>query len=142
MLSRKLTIHVKLSTSAIPSFGLSTMCRTQITVPICFECRSRIMNAGGKILFFLGALIVLLAIPPTIAVENDDPQGPPAITLAANPAAISPSARGPIRRRVLVDGAVVVVPCATPLHHAAARVSNFVFRDCRSNLRSFSLLRC
>lgn len=100
------------------------------------------MNAVRKTILFLGVVVVLLAIPPTVAAENDDTQAPPAISLAAGPAAISPGARGTARPRVLLQGTVVVVPCAASFHHVAERVPNFVFRDCRSHLRSLCLLRC
>lgn len=100
------------------------------------------MKAVRKTILFLGAAVILLGIPPAAAVENDDTQAPPAITLAAGPAAISPSARGTARPRVLLQGTVVVAPCPVSFHQDAEPVSNFVFRDCRSNLRSLCLLRC
>ncbi len=100
------------------------------------------MNAVRKTILFLAAAAVLLGVPLTAAVEDDDIQTPPAINLAAGPAAISPSARGTARPRVLLQGTVVVAPCAASFHRVAERVSNFVFRDCRSNLRSLCLLRC
>lgn len=100
------------------------------------------MKAVRKTILFLAATVILLGIPPTAASENDDTQTPPAINLAAGPAAISPSARGTARPRVLSQGTIVVVLCAASFHQVAERVSNFVFRDCRSNLRSLCLLRC
>jgi hypothetical protein len=100
------------------------------------------MNAVRKTILFLGAVLILFGVPPTGAAENDDAQAPLTINLAARPAVISPSARGTAHPRVLLQGAVVVVLCPASFHHIAERVSNFVFRDCRSNLRSFCLLRC
>jgi hypothetical protein len=100
------------------------------------------MRTIRKAILFLGTAVILLGIPPTVASENDDTQAPPAINLAAGPAAISPSARGTVRPRVLLRGTLAVASFAVSSHHFAERVSNFVFRDCRSNLRSFYLLRC
>jgi hypothetical protein len=100
------------------------------------------MKAVHKTIFYLGVAVILLGIPPTAAVENDDTQSAQAISLVAGPTTISRSARGAARLRVLLRDTVVVAPCSVSFHHAAERVSNFVFPDCRSNLRSLCLLRC
>ena len=100
------------------------------------------MNAVRKTILFLVAVVILLGFPPVAASENDDAQTPPAIILAAGPAAMFRRARGTARPEVLLQGTVVVAPCPVSFRHVAERVSNFVFRDCRSNLRSLCLLRC
>jgi hypothetical protein len=100
------------------------------------------MNAVRKMIFLLGAALILFGAPPTVAAESDDAQVPLTINLAARPAVISPSARGTVHPRVLFQGAVVVVPCPASVHYVAERVSNCLFCDCRSNLRSLCLLRC
>jgi hypothetical protein len=100
------------------------------------------MKAVRKAIVFLGIAAVLLGIPSTAALENDDTQAPLAITLVAGPALISPSTRGAVQPRVKFRGSVVVAVCPVSFHHVSERVSNFVFRDCRSNLQSLCLLRC
>jgi hypothetical protein len=100
------------------------------------------MNAVRKTILFLAAAVILLGIPPTAASENDDTQAPPAVNLAAGPSAISPSARGTPRPRVLLQATVAVAPCAASFRHVGERVCNFAFCDCRSNLQYLCLLRC
>jgi len=99
------------------------------------------MNAVRKLILFLGAVAILFGAPLTAAVENDDIQTPAAVILSA-PAAISPSARGAARARVLLAGTVVVAPCPVSFSHVVASLSHAGSNNCRSNLRSLCLLRC
>ena len=100
------------------------------------------MNTVRKTILYLAAAAVLLCIPLAAAADDDDIQAPPAINCAAGSGAISPSARGTALPRVLCQWACVVAPRAVSFHHRTEHVANFVFRDCRSNLRSLCLLRC
>jgi hypothetical protein len=96
------------------------------------------MKAVCKTILFLGVAVVLLGLPQTAAAENDDTQAHGTVILVAGPAAISPSARGTVRVRVLLQGTPVIAPGQVSSRYVAERVS----RDCRSNLRSLCLLRC
>jgi hypothetical protein len=100
------------------------------------------MNAVRKAILFLGALAILFSVPMTAAVENDDIQTPAAVTFSLAPSASSPKARNRVQARVLSQATLLVTLCPVSTHHGAERVSNLAFRDCRSNLRSLSLLRC
>lgn len=100
------------------------------------------MNAGCKTILSLAAVALLLCIPMADAAETDDVQAPPAINLAAGRATIFPSARGMALPRVLCHGTIALAPCPVSFHQFAEHVADFVFGDCRSNLRSLCLLRC
>ena len=99
------------------------------------------MKAICKTILFLGVAVILLAFP-SVALEDDNPLTPPDVALVAGPAAISISVRGTVQARAKLRGAGVVGQYPVSFRHVAGRVSNFVFRDCGSNLRSLCLLRC
>src|ERR1700687_3313490 len=99
------------------------------------------MKAVCKTILFLGVAVILLAFP-SVALDDDDTLTPPDFALVAGPAAISLSAGGTVQARAKLRGTGMVVQYPVSFRHVAEGVSNFVFRDCRSSLRSLCLLRC
>jgi hypothetical protein len=87
----------------------------------------------------LGVAVLLLGTPLSAAAENDDLQTPSLCELAALPSD-SASARLKVSAQVLSQFTILARPVAS--HRLAADVSEFVFTDCRSNLRALCLLRC
>jgi hypothetical protein len=76
------------------------------------------MNAVRKTILFLAAAAVLLGVPLTAAVENDDIQAPPAINLAAASAATSQSARGTVPGECVTTVRAMVGEVHFPIEHS------------------------
>lgn len=103
------------------------------------------MKTLRREIVFLGLASILLlgCVTPNLgALEDDDGQISSAMAVVAGPSSILASARGKLHPRAQTCDAVLPASCTTSVGHAAERVSDFFFRNCRSILQSFCSLRC